>query len=144
MRVALCQMTVAGDKQLNIKRASSFIREASAAGAQLVVLPEMWNCPYSVSLETLVEQGAAQPSRVTYCFRNPSYVFARKRHPELPLMQNESFPEYAEDLEGGAAPSAQALANLARDFQITLVGGSIPERCKVIARRSFPRQAGTL
>jgi apolipoprotein N-acyltransferase len=63
-------------------------QEAAAAGAQLVVLPEMWNCPYA----------------------------------------NESFPVYAEDVDGGASPSANALARAAADAAVTLVGGSIPER----------------
>jgi len=63
-------------------------QEAAAAGAQLVVLPEMWNCPYA----------------------------------------NESFPVYAEDVDGGASPSADALARAAADAAVTLVGGSIPER----------------
>ena len=63
-------------------------QEAAAAGAQLVVLPEMWNCPYS----------------------------------------NDSFPGYAEDVDAGASPSADALAAAAADNGVTLVGGSIPER----------------
>ena len=63
-------------------------QEAAAAGAQLVVLPEMWNCPYS----------------------------------------NDSFPSYAEDVDAGASPSADALAAAAADNGVTLVGGSIPER----------------
>ena len=53
-----------------------------------MVLPEMWNCPYS----------------------------------------NDSFPSYAEDIDGGASQSAAALADAARQHGITLVGGSIPER----------------
>lgn len=88
VRIALCQMLVGPDKQLNMNRASSFVREAAGAGAQLVVLPEMWNCPYS----------------------------------------NDSFPEYAEDVDGGPSPSAETMSRLAREHKVTLVGGSIPER----------------
>ena len=64
------------------------MQEASSSGASLVVLPEMWNCPYS----------------------------------------NDSFPSYAEDIDGGSSQSAAALAEAAKQHGITLVGGSIPER----------------
>lgn len=50
-------------------------------GADLVVLPEMWNCPYS----------------------------------------NDSFPAYAEDVEGGASPSADMLAAAAAQHRVVLV-----------------------
>ena len=40
-------MTVTDDKQRNIQEARNFIAEAAASGAELIVLPEMWNCPYS-------------------------------------------------------------------------------------------------
>ena len=63
-------------------------QEAASNGAQLVVLPEMWNCPYS----------------------------------------NDSFPTYAEDIDGGASMSAAALSEAASKNKVTLVGGSIPER----------------
>lgn len=52
-----------------------------AAGADLVVLPEMWNCPYS----------------------------------------NDSFPTYAEDVDGGESPSAAMLAAAAADNRVVLV-----------------------
>ena len=48
------------------------LQQAGAAGANLVVLPEMWNCPYS----------------------------------------NDSFPVYAEDIDGGASQSVQALGEV--------------------------------
>lgn len=48
------------------------LQEAAGKGAELVILPEMWNCPYS----------------------------------------NDSFPTYAEDIEGGASPSVDALAQV--------------------------------
>lgn len=43
---------------------------------------------------------------------------------------NDSFPEYAEDIEAGgdAAPSFSMMSEVARSLQITLVGGSISER----------------
>jgi omega-amidase len=43
---------------------------------------------------------------------------------------NDSFPEYAEDIEAGgdAAPSYSMMSDVARSLQITLVGGSISER----------------
>lgn len=39
-------MNVVENKDENLKRAVSMIREASAHGATMVVLPEMFNCPY--------------------------------------------------------------------------------------------------
>lgn len=52
-----------------------------------MVLPEMFNCPYS----------------------------------------NESFPKYAEDIEGGKSESAAAMAEAAKQNNIILVAGSMPE-----------------
>lgn len=63
-------------------------QEAASNGADLVVLPEMWNCPYS----------------------------------------NDSFPVYAEDIDGAASESAQALSDAAASSKVVLVGGSIPEK----------------
>eukprot|EP00197_Chlamydomonas_leiostraca_P014609 CAMPEP_0202863496 /NCGR_PEP_ID=MMETSP1391-20130828/4111_1 /ASSEMBLY_ACC=CAM_ASM_000867 /TAXON_ID=1034604 /ORGANISM="Chlamydomonas leiostraca, Strain SAG 11-49" /LENGTH=400 /DNA_ID=CAMNT_0049543141 /DNA_START=12 /DNA_END=1215 /DNA_ORIENTATION=- len=88
VKIALCQLTVTADKNKNIATATEAIKRAAANGAQLVVLPEMWNCPYS----------------------------------------NDSFPTYAEDIDGGNAPSVKALSEAARDARVTLVGGSLPER----------------
>lgn len=47
IKVALCQLAVGADKQGNLDTARTAIQEAASAGADLVVLPEMWNCPYS-------------------------------------------------------------------------------------------------
>ncbi len=76
-------------------------QDAAAAGAKLVVLPEMWNCPYS----------------------------------------NDSFPTYAEDIDGGASPSAAAMAAAAAEARVVLVGGSIPEQSEVGWRRVRGRRA---
>ncbi|KAG2451569.1 hypothetical protein HYH02_004167 [Chlamydomonas schloesseri] len=89
VKVALCQLHVTADKEQNLKTARKAIEDAAAAGAKLVVLPEMFNCPYS----------------------------------------NDSFPTYAEDIEGGASGSVAALSAAAAAARVTLVAGSIPERC---------------
>ncbi|WCJ29370.1 Omega-amidase NIT2 [Euphorbia peplus] len=89
-KIGLCQLLVTSDKDRNISHARSAIEEAAAKGAQLVLLPEIWNSPYS----------------------------------------NDSFPLYAEDIDGGfqASPSTAMLSQVARLLKVTIVGGSIPER----------------
>ncbi|GMH40564.1 hypothetical protein BSKO_08468 [Bryopsis sp. KO-2023] len=47
VKLALCQLQVGENKSSNIERASSAIESASKSGSDIVVLPEMWNCPYS-------------------------------------------------------------------------------------------------
>ncbi|KAJ4760722.1 Omega-amidase NIT2 [Rhynchospora pubera] len=47
-KIALCQMLVSPIKENNISHARSLIRGAVEKGAKLVVLPEMWCCPYSM------------------------------------------------------------------------------------------------
>ncbi|XP_043721766.1 omega-amidase, chloroplastic-like [Telopea speciosissima] len=90
-KIALCQLFVTADKERNIVHARKAIEEAAGKGAQLVLLPEIWNSPYS----------------------------------------NDSFPVYAEDIDAGgdASPSTAMLSESARTLKITIVGGSIPERC---------------
>ncbi|PSR93613.1 Omega-amidase [Actinidia chinensis var. chinensis] len=90
-KIGLCQLLVTADKERNIAHARQAIQDAAKKGAQLVVLPEIWNGPYS----------------------------------------NDSFPVYAEDIDvgGDASPSTAMLSEVARVLKITIVGGSIPERC---------------
>ncbi|EYU28350.1 hypothetical protein MIMGU_mgv1a022881mg, partial [Erythranthe guttata] len=89
-KIALCQLSVTADKERNIAHARQVIEEAAGKGAQLILLPEIWNSPYS----------------------------------------NDSFPVYAEDIDAGgdASPSTAMLSELSRSLQITIIGGSIPER----------------
>ncbi len=49
-KAGVCQMLVANQKDDNLAKARSMIREASANGSEIVVLPEMFNCPYNSSL----------------------------------------------------------------------------------------------
>jgi len=46
-RLAVCQLLVGSNKQSNILNAAKSVREAAQNKANVVVLPEMWNCPYS-------------------------------------------------------------------------------------------------
>ncbi|MTI67335.1 MAG: carbon-nitrogen hydrolase family protein [Firmicutes bacterium] len=49
LRVGLCQMKVKEDKLENIKKAENMIKDLANKGAKLIVLPEMFNCPYNNS-----------------------------------------------------------------------------------------------
>ena len=46
IKIALCQMNVVDNKDENINKAIQMIRESKKQGADLAVLPEMFNCPY--------------------------------------------------------------------------------------------------
>lgn len=46
IKIALCQMNVVDNKEKNIEKAIQMIKESKKQGANLAVLPEMFNCPY--------------------------------------------------------------------------------------------------
>lgn len=83
-KIALIQMRVTSSKADNLRSAAAFVSSCAAQGAELVVLPEMFCCPYQASL----------------------------------------FPSYAEPAGGDAWC---ALAEMARENRVTLIGGSMPE-----------------
>lgn len=47
VKIALCQMNVIDDKETNLEKASSMIADSINENADFIVLPEMFNCPYS-------------------------------------------------------------------------------------------------
>lgn len=49
-KLAVCQLRVSREKGENIKRAAEMIGQAADEGARVVVLPEMFNCPYQTKL----------------------------------------------------------------------------------------------
>lgn len=49
IKIALCQMRVVDDKQINLDKAVDMIEQSADNGAELVVLPEMFNCPYDTN-----------------------------------------------------------------------------------------------
>ena len=61
-KLALCQMQVVKEKDENLKRAESFIREAAKNGAQMISLPEIFNCPYSPKYFRAYAEGDDGPS----------------------------------------------------------------------------------
>ncbi|KAL8497962.1 hypothetical protein ACS0TY_021355 [Phlomoides rotata] len=66
-KIALCQLTVTEDKTRNIAHARQVIEDAAEKGAQLILLPEIWNSPYSnvsfpVYAEDIDAGGDASPS----------------------------------------------------------------------------------
>ncbi|KAL5559502.1 hypothetical protein UlMin_035713 [Ulmus minor] len=66
-KIGLCQLSVTPDKERNIAHARKAIEEAAEKGAKLVVLPEIWNSPYSndsfpVYAEDIDAGGDASPS----------------------------------------------------------------------------------
>lgn len=87
-KVAICQMMVVDDKALNLDKAISMIGKAAESGADMVVLPEMFNSPYDTN----------------------------------------KFKEYAESLD--TSQSLKTVSNAAKDHDIYLVAGSIPELLK--------------
>jgi omega-amidase len=95
-KVALCQFPVTDDKAVNHATASDYLRRAAKAGAQLAVLPEIWNSPYATS------------------------AFAEYA---------EILPSVGDDESSSTAdsPSVQLLQQHAKDSNMWIVGGSIPE-----------------
>lgn len=84
LKVGLIQMKVHNDKEENLLRAANLIKKISSEKPDIVILPEMFSCPYITS----------------------------------------NFPIYAEE-EGGY--SYNFLSNIAKENNIYLVAGSIPE-----------------
>lgn len=97
-RVALLQFPVTEDKDANHETATSYLARASSEGAQLCVLPEIWNGPYATAAfpeyaETLPDIGAT-----------------------------------LDDGNSDQSPSAKLLMEKAKQYGMWIVGGSVPER----------------
>ena len=115
VRAALCQLPVGADKAANIDAAVRAVADAAANGATLVVLPEMWNCPYGN------EHFSAYAEEI------PEEVVANDHDDE----QHHDDQRRAKPPPPNAAdhPSTRSLADAARAHSCVVVAGSIPERC---------------
>lgn len=47
MKAAVIQMNVVADKRKNLETMAGYVAKAADAGADIAILPEMFNCPYS-------------------------------------------------------------------------------------------------
>lgn len=47
IKLALCQMNVIDNKKANLETARSMIASSAEENADFIILPEMFNCPYS-------------------------------------------------------------------------------------------------
>jgi omega-amidase len=99
LKVALLQFQVTNDKAMNHATCATYIANAAQAGAQLLVLPEMWNCPYA-----------------TIAF--PDYA--------EPIL-SDSYDATTSSSSSSLSPSTDFLRRLAVQYNVWIVGGSIPE-----------------
>ena len=63
IKLALCQMNVIDNKEANIKKASSMITDSVKHNVDFIVLPEMFNCPYSN--DKFIEYGETENDSIT-------------------------------------------------------------------------------
>ena len=47
LKLAICQLRTELDRSETMDKAARMLREAASKGAELAVLPEMFNCPYA-------------------------------------------------------------------------------------------------
>ena len=99
VRVALCQFPVGLDKIVNHETAASYLTRAADQGAQLAVLPEIWNSPYATAAFADYAEVLPSPEESTH-----------------------------HDFDWSQSPSAKLLHEYAKKLQMIVVGGSIPER----------------
>jgi omega-amidase len=104
LRVALCQFQVTDDKSANIQTCAEYLDRAAAQGAQLVVLPEIWNSPYATAAF------AAYAEHVPNC-AGPN----DESTTTTPVTVSKS-------------PSVDLIRTKAMQHGLWIVGGSIPER----------------
>ena len=134
LRVVLCQMNVVSSKTRNIQRAVQMIADAKQYHkADVVVLPECFNCPYGTNFfpeyaEKIPSAPMYRPSRpLASC---PNAVVSASP-PSSPPPSETDFADFMQSdnmYDPNVYPTTHALSNAARDNQVTVIGGSIPER----------------
>lgn len=65
LKLGICQLKVTEVKEENLAKAEKLISQAAAAGAELIVLPEMFNCPYQQDLFSQFAESATNSETLT-------------------------------------------------------------------------------
>lgn len=80
IKLALCQMNVVDNKDENIKKASLMIKESAGQEADFIILPEMFNCPYSnekfIEYEENEKNSSTLNKNSSLPFENKVYILA--------------------------------------------------------------------
>ena len=142
--VALCQLAVGADKEANIARARRAICDAAADGAKLVVLPEMWNCPYANESFPVYAEPIGEVARWGGACSDDEKAREKKAKRVgrgwfgfgggKKAKASEGGDEEAASAAAVSSPSVAMMAAAARECRVVLVGGSIPERCEASGR----------
>jgi len=103
--IGLCQFIVTADKTKNLTTARNAIDHAVHKGADVIVLPEVWNSPYS----------------------NASFDEYSEPIPSLHTL--------SKDIDPMTSPSTSMLSLAAKSHQKYIIGGSIPERVEFDGQR---------
>lgn len=68
IQLAICQMNVGPDKEDNLSRAGALVKEAAGSGADLVMLPEVFNAPYHASQFSAYAEDIPGPTSLHLAF----------------------------------------------------------------------------
>ena len=90
LTVAVTQFSCGWDRQVNIDRAEELLREAARAGAQVVLLPELFETPYFC-----IEQDTRHLRLATSLHENPAVQRFARVAAELGVVVPVSFFEWA-------------------------------------------------
>lgn len=82
-KIALCQTTVDYDKSKSIANAQKALEEAAAKGAQLIVLGEMFGCPYATKYFREYGEAVPAPGDPAPTERSPTVRFLCSKAKEL-------------------------------------------------------------
>ncbi len=103
IKVALVQLAATSDKAYNLSRAKEWITKAAANGAELIVLPECFNSPYSVT---------AFPKYAELIPQGDTTVFLSNLSKDLGVL-----------LVGGSIPEVELIGNVPKYYNTSLSFG---------------------